>query len=351
MPEYRVGATFILSPRGHFRFGSHPAALEESAPLPASDTLFSALISAAAALGDGVEDVLAAYRRREPPFLISSAMPHVDRRAPFVPKPQRMRRLPSGEEEALSPTAKAFKRATHVELPLLRWYAGERMEASAWGPLVVAGSAPGASLPWQEETIPGVTVDRVSGASALYSQKVFAFQQGYRSPVLRRAGTEALEIPRVRWAVHVLAVDEAALQQVHRWFAALSYLGLGGRRSRGSGTFDIAVEELQLSVTPAPRGMALSWVAPRDDELRRGLVHPDRERGYRVDERFGWSSSPWWLSERSRRVLMVAEGSYLSPELPPPVGQLVDLTPGASNGRHPLYRYGFGLFLDEEALG
>ncbi len=347
MPAYRAAATFVLTPRGHFRFGSHPAAPEEASPLPASDTLFGALVWAASLLGDGPEELLEACRSGEPPFLLSSAMPHVDGRQPFVPRPQRWRA--AEEEDEAAPSGKAFKRATHVELPLLRWYAGERMEAAAWGPLVLAGSSPPPAAPWRADTIPGVTVDRVSGASALYNQTMVAFAESRERPPSRRAGMPALQLPAVHWAIHVLATDEAVLARIERWLQLLSLTGVGARRSRGGGAFSFARRDPLLPLSAEPRGIALSWIAPRPDEVSRGLAHPDRSLGYRVDERFGWSSSPWWLSERSRRVLMVAEGSYLSPELAAPVGQLVDVTPGEPEGRHRLYRYGFGLFLDEEA--
>jgi CRISPR type III-A-associated RAMP protein Csm4 len=141
------------------------------------------------------------------------------------------------------------------------------------------------------------------------------------------------------------------LDLIHRWLTLLALTGIGGRRSRGAGTFQVERREpALLPLAAEPRGPLLSWVSPRPDEVERGLFHPERRFGYRLDERFGWISSPFWLSERSRRVLMVAEGSYLSPALPAPVGQLVDVTPGDPGPRHRVYRFGFGLFLDEERL-
>jgi hypothetical protein len=47
---------------------------------------------------------------------------------------------------------------------------------------------------------------------------------------------------------------------------------------------------------------------------------------------------------------MLGEGSYLNPALRPTVGGLADVTPAETRDRHPVYRYGIGLFLDEERL-
>lgn len=349
MPEYRSTATFLLAPNGHFRFGTHPAAPESASPLPASDTLFGALMGAAALLGDAVDRVVDQFLDGAPPFLISSALPHLDGREPFVPRPQRWRER--GNTDEVAPTQKGLKQAAYVELPVLRWYRGEPLETVAWGPLIITGTVAPLAPPWSVATIPGVTVDRVSGASALYHGTIASYGKGRSVARQRRAGLPEVHVPAVFWAVHVLAADDQALDRVHRWLDALSLLGIGGRRSRGTGTF--RVERRQPSIIPlsaAPRGLSLSWVAPRRDEIERGVTHPNRTLGHRVDERVGWSSSPAWLAERSKRLRMFGEGSYLSPHLSPPVGRLVDVTPGPAEGRHRLFRYGFGLFLDEEAL-
>lgn len=165
----------------------------------------------------------------------------------------------------------------------------------------------------------------------------------------QRARTATL--PRLRWAVHVLARDVPTVDLIHRWLELLALTGIGGRRSRGAGTFRVERHEpALLPLTPEPRGLLLSWLSPRPEEVSAGLFHPNTRFGYRTDERVGWISSPFWLSERSRRVLMVAEGSYVAPTLPAPVGRLVDVTPGEPGDRHRVFRYGFGLFLDEERL-
>jgi hypothetical protein len=361
MAAFTATATFLLEPVGRFRFGSHPANPGHLDALPASDTLVGALLSAAALLHDGVEDLVAQCRADNPPFLISSALPHLDDRAPFVPRPQRVRppATPGGREPPAEPAAeqeagrKSFKRVTHAEVATLPWFDGRAMVVQAWGPLLCRGPAPAVGDPWERATIPGVTLDRVSGASALYHHAMVAYADGRARAgrVARgRAAREAIP-PRLRWAVHVLAQDTAMVDLIHRWLTLLALTGIGGRRSRGAGTFRLERREpALLPLAAEPRGLLLSWVCPRPDEVARGLFHPERRFGYRLDERFGWISSPFWLSERSRRALMVAEGSYLSPALPAPVGRLVDVTPGDPGPRHRVYRFGFGLFLDEERL-
>jgi CRISPR/Cas system CSM-associated protein Csm4 (group 5 of RAMP superfamily) len=358
MAEFTATATFLLEPVGRFRFGSHPANPGHLDALPGSDTLAGALLSAAALLHDGVEELIARGRAGDPPFLISSALPHLDGRTPFVPRPHRLR--PPAEAGAPAPPAgqpeterKAIKRVSHVEVGALPWLDGRPLDVTVWGPLLCRGPAPAVGDPWERATIPGVTLDRASGASALYHHAMVAYADGRARTGRVARGRAAREATpsRLRWAVHVLAQERATVDLIHRWLSLLALTGIGGRRSRGAGTFQVERHEpALLPLTPEPRGLLLSWVSPRPDEVERGLFHPAQRFGYRLDERFGWINSPFWLSERSRRVLMVAEGSYLSPSLPAPVGRLVDVTPGDPGPRHPVFRFGFGLFLDEERL-
>jgi CRISPR/Cas system CSM-associated protein Csm4 (group 5 of RAMP superfamily) len=357
MAVFSTTATFLLEPVGRFRFGSHPANPGHLEPLPASDTLFGALVYAAALLHDGVEELIAQCIAGDPPFLLSSVLPHLDEHAPLVPRPYRLR---AAESEQPPPAAgagepevqrKVVKRVSHVELTALPWLDGQALEVAVWGPLLLRRPAPAWGAPWERATIPGVTVDRASGASALYHHALFAYARSAAVHAPTALHQRAVRLPRLRWAVHVLARDTGTVDFIHRWFELLALTGIGGRRSRGAGTFQVERREpALLHLTAEPRGLLLSRVSPRPDEVDRGLFHPQQRFGYRIDERFGWISSPYWLSERSRRVLMIAEGSYLSPALSSPVGRLVDVTPGDPGDRHRVFRYGFGLFLDEERL-
>ncbi len=348
MPAYGASATVLIEPQGVFRFGLHPASVGHVAPLPGSDTLAGALLSAGALLGDDIRSVLEEAAAGEPPFLVSSAMPHLDGRAPFVPRPQRLRPRRTERDESEEGDRKPLKRVAYVELPLVRWYQGEQPPFSVWGPLMLAGPRRPAGAPWEAGTIPGVTVDRVSGASALYHHAMVGYADG--RPVAtapqRRGAPERL--PRLRWAVHLLARDAEVLALVERWLHLLALTGIGGRRSRGAGSFAFELRTPALVPLAAePRGLSLSWIAPRPEEADGQLFHPRPEFGYRADERFGWISSPWRGSERTKRVLMLGEGSYLNPSLTAPVGRLVDVTPQSGRDPHPVYRWGFGLFLDE----
>jgi CRISPR/Cas system CSM-associated protein Csm4 (group 5 of RAMP superfamily) len=348
MPPYGVSATVVIEPRGVFRFGVHPASPGHVAPLPASDTLFGALLSAGALLGDDIRSLLAASADGDPPFLLSSAMPHIEGRAPFVPRPQRLRPVDAADEEPGEVERKQLKRVAYVELPLLAWYRGEEARFSIWGPLMLSGEHRLAGAPWEAGTIPGVTVDRLSGASALYHHAMVAYADGRPVATAPQRRGHPERLPHLRWAIHILARDGSVLSLLERWLHLLSLTGIGGRRSRGGGsfTFELRTPSL-LPLSERPRGLSLSWVAPRGDETEQGLFHSDPDFGYRADERFGWIASPWRGSERSRRLLMLAEGSYLNPELPAPVGSLVDVTPDSGREPHPVYRWGFGLFLDE----
>lgn len=330
---YEHTALFLLRPRGPLRFGRHPDDLGAVSAFPCSDTLFGALVwTVELTRGQAqVAEWVAAFASGKPPFLMSSAFPYDDETGTaFVPRPQRRR---EGEGET-SGDRKLMKRVEFVDVRLVPWFAGKEMAVATWGtfclgPPEIARRLKG-RVPWEIETVPGVAVDRISSASQVYSVSVTRYSCSL--------------------AVYVAAQTAEPLDEIEELFDVLCHLGIGGRRSRGAGWFTLERRRCDLPLTPWPSGMSLSLIWPRPDELEAGALSPPGGLGYRIVERGGWISSPSWASERCRTVAMLGEGSYVSPHLEPPIGGMPDVTPANASGRHRVYRYGYGLFLDEERL-
>jgi len=332
-----IEACFILEPEGPLRFGGHPEDQTSVRAFPSSDTLFGALTWAVQVL-DGkaaAEAWVEAFRSQEPPVLLSSALPYREGVA-FVPRPQR--RLAFDFESASTEEwdPKTLKRTEYIEVSLLSlWRSGwPDSPPVSLGEALVARergwTANGSRYLWKTALRPGVALDRRTSASQVYS-------------VLATSYACSL-------ALYVLAETERDLDGLERLLTALGRTGVGGRRTGGLGAFRCKRVNSPLPLTARPIGLSLSLVWPRPDELAAGMLSPPEERGHRIIERRSWISSPPWSTSRTRTVAMLGEGSYLNPALSPIVGGLADVTPGVRDRRHPVYRYGLGLFLDEERL-
>ena len=329
-----VEACYLLRPATPLRFGGHPEDLGTARPFPASDTLFGALTWAVLLVeGEGAAAAwVERFRLSEPPLLLSSALPYLPKAAaPLLPRPQRRPAVDWDAGDGWDP--KVLKRVEYVDAALLGLWRGA---APAEPPvprgtaLLAAGRAGNGAL-WATAARPGVTLDRRTSASQVYTVAATSYQDC---------------LP----AVYVLAASEKELTRLERLLDILGRAGIGGRRSRGFGGFTWERVTSPLPLSPRPVGLALSLVWPRRDELEAGALSPPQGLGYRIVERHGWIASPPWATERGRAVAMLGEGSYLNPELASPVGGLADVTPAERRGRHPVYRYGLGLFLDEERL-
>jgi CRISPR type III-A-associated RAMP protein Csm4 len=267
----------------------------------------------------------------DPPFLLSSALPYDEEQSiAFVPRPQRR---PAVDEEAEQGwDAKVLKRVEYVDAAILPWFRGEHLEAPpvARAEVLVAGSArksEGEAVLWRGSYRPGVTLDRATSASQVYATVATSYACSL--------------------AVYVLAESETELSAIESLLDVLARTGIGGRRSRGLGGFTWRRREAAIPLSARPVGMALSLVWPRRDELESEALSPAEGLGYRLVERQSWLSSPAWSSARSRTLTLIGEGSYLNSDLAPCIGGLADVTPTDRGGRHAVFRYGFGLFLDE----
>jgi CRISPR-associated protein Csm4 len=311
------------------RTGSHAADLARAGFAPRSDTLFGALVWAVQ-VSEGETAAAAwveAFVAGEPPLLISSAFPATEALLTVVPRPVRRSQPPEGVDR------KFLQNADFVEASLLPWLDGAPGPAPGppGGILVTdaLGKAPALVLGDR----PRVSVDRRSGASEVYRSAATAFG------------------PDARLAVHVLARQAADLERIDRLMVVLGETGIGGERSSGFGRFECERRPAALPLTAEPRGLLLSLFWPTPAEVAAGVLAAPEGHGYRLAERGGWISSPRWATHRSRSVTMLAEGSYISNQTTAPAGGLADVTPVVPlEGRHRVYRYGYGLFLDEDKL-
>lgn len=331
-----------LTPRAPLRAGAHPEDIDRARPFASSDTVFGAVCWAMRQLfgESALSSWLNTLAASPAPTRLSSLLPllrHREWSEPLLPLPERRPAAPL-------PDRKWLKRAQFVDREAYRWLLGGEGRAPAIvGNVLVAGkllesrAAGDESLPrlWQVESRPRVTLDRLSGASVLYESAAT-----YLSPA---HATVTLSL-----ALYCLA-DEAELDRLLVCLEFLGEAGIGGERSTGLGRFEVrspVPSDLPLSSDPsAGATLALCWPSPADTE--QGALQLPEDRGYRLVERSGWVASPEWAGWRSRRVTMLAEGSYVGGN--GPGGGLVDCTPQTGQA-HAVYRNGLGLFLEEAKL-
>ncbi|HMH52301.1 MAG TPA: type III-A CRISPR-associated RAMP protein Csm4 [Candidatus Acidoferrum sp.] len=332
--------TFVayrLSPRGPFRFGERGIGLEETAGFPRSDTLFSAIVSAWR-LMEGpqrTEERLAAFPAEDrpdadPPFAISSAFPYAGA-VRLLPRP--LVRFGRGDSFAKAQKDVAFVSWARMEDLMRSEILDEphvddlRQGGVVWiHPADIgAMSAMSGSDLWaagESATIPRVTIDRATSASALYFQGQVWFAAGCGLYFLARfRGDHAEEFQGyVEGALEMLGME-----------------GLGGRRSAGLGRFEVSdPEDVTLSI-PRDAGTALllGLYHPTLREVTDGILDGAR---YRLITRRGWIASPDDNRQRRKSVRMMCEGSLLRR---PPVGQLASVAPDGFP--HPVYRSGLAL--------
>lgn len=332
-----------LQPTAPMRVGTHPEDIDRARPFAASDTLFGALCWAIRQLfGESeLERWLDGVRATPPLVRLSSLLPIIrigDNAEPLIPLPQR---LPS----ATLPERKWLKQARYVDRAAYHWLVTGEGEAPSLIGEVLVGQLLQRLLTglewrplqlWAPASRPRVTIDRFSGASALYESAVYHFAD-VDAPI------------SVRHGVYLTVEDDRALERIVLSLELLAEAGLGGERSSGLGRFLLVPPRespLPLSANPSA-GPTLSLCCPAKADFASGALELPAGLGYRLVERSGWVSSPDWAGWRSRSVAMLAEGSYLWGS--GPGGTLVDCTPEPGRA-HRVYRNGIGLFLEEARL-
>jgi CRISPR-associated protein Csm4 len=349
-----VGATYIyrLAPRSAFHFGLRGVGIEETATFCPADTLFSALCLTLREWEPEGNRALESWLARfpplnaggPPPLRLSSALPYAGQ-VLFFPKPM----LPANIPAAMgSSRAKTFKKMAFVSLGVFsRWLGGQELEEEVdddqflhagrvWvtrdeRQKLEAFHDPGSGQirMWAEQTVPRVTIDRMTSRSSVYQAGVVRFRQG--------AGLFVL-------AEFLDGEGEAEARRLATLFEVLGHGGLGGERSSGYGQFGVAAPQPfgDLGAAQGDLFLTLSPYHPTAAEVRAGVL--GEGASYNLLTRRGWVGSPEGLNLRRRLVRLLGEGSVLHRKNLPSLGDLADVTPrdGAGNPglSHNVWRYG-----------
>jgi len=322
-----------LNPRGPVHVGEHVGIERQRVVghIP-SDTIFSALFAAWAALGM-LDEVLALPWDSQPPLLLTSAFPRFlnpsDKGAGgtilrFYPRPMVRIRADRARLDALG---KGLTRTEWVSETLFRrMCSGEDVTVAcnarcftsfAWFhpddldrlPQHLRMAVEAGATFWARDVVPRVTLDRVTNASNLYHVGLVAF------------GPEA----GLWFSVRLLQPEFRA-----HLTAALSFLsdaGLGGLRSTGAGSFSWAWgDEEEPPTTGTGYAVTLSRYAPRDaDEIAMALQSP--HAAYRLVNVGGWCQDDSGHSWRRRQIRLVTEGSVIGATSGVAQGKMARVTP------------------------
>jgi CRISPR-associated protein Csm4 len=360
---------FKLAPRTAFHFGQRGVGVEGTQIFCHADTLFSALCLTLRELEpDGsaaLTALLGPFPRQghstgSPPFRLTSAFPYAGE-VLFFPKP-----LVPGN---LKPVASQERGKTLKEVKFVSqgiftaWLNNEALDGYLEDTNLLHGGGlwvtpaerealedfrdeeTGRILLWKVDTVPRVTVDRVTNKSAVYQ----AGRVRYRSVKLEdngewRAGLWVL----MDWRDE--GPDQAQLAWWTKLFAVLGDSGMGGERSAGYGQFDL--EGPADFAGFGIQGLGERWLTlapyhPRPDEVgQEGVL--GEGCSYKLLIRRGWVASPEGMSFRRPLVRMLGEGSVLhhpADGVQESYGDLADVTPAVmdpakGNPGHKVWRYG-----------
>lgn len=349
----------LTPPAGHdalsFHFGRQGIGLEEATEALSSDSFFAALVTQAAVL-DGItsdEKRIPAFARRfldgAPPLLHSSIFPRLGD-MPLLPRPS----LPLAmlDDKLSERIGKGFKRLRYLspalfvavctnqaitEPPLIM------QDGKVWMTIAEAETLP---EPWKRKpnesdvawrarlqetriwsiaSIPRVTVDRVTSASAYYEVGRVTYAGGAGLALLARFN------------------DPATQPYFELLLTLLGESGLGGRRSSGYGAFVFAKgPAITHSLgTAGQRAILLSRYVPRTEEVAALL---GKSAAYQLVNVGGWLYSVGHPAQRRQRVRMVTEGSVLDLSAGSVRGEIVNVQPNyaKSTRKHPVFGAGFG---------
>jgi len=359
---------YRLAARSPFHIGERGVGIEESSVVLHSDTLFSALCLTLRELGENLNTFLTRFPRVQvekdtrpvslqgedpPPLRISSAFPYAGD-VYFFPRPMVR---PQGLDEIGDPgLGKTLKKILFVSQPIFEALLAGRPVADYLveddpdrpgkkrlrrGVLLQDGRAwvtpeeveqlqdfedrrTGEIRLWVEETVPRVTVDRMTNRSQVYAAGRVRFAPG--------CGLFFL----------VEYEDPSQRPRLEKALRALGDAGVGGERSCGHGQFNLEiVRTLSLAEPPSDQAnafvtLALYW--PTEPEVLNNVLEG---ASYGLLNRRGWVSSPDGMNLRRRGVRMLIEGSMLRRR---PKGALADVKPldpaPAPNVPHNVWRYG-----------
>lgn len=329
--------------------------VEDSLEYVPSDTLFAALLDAWRHLGRDVKDILP--ESGEPAFRVTSAFPFAGG-VRFYPKPLDLRELFTEDMLKAESAGKRLKKIRYISEKLMLKAAGgkyldrflfpeDENEDPKTGIALQGGvfwmlPEEITDLPeawrlsvkdwwllrrkkvYESQTVPRVTVDRVSSASNLFQSERVIFNE--------ECGLWFGAVGQIENLSHLLTV--------------LGDSGLGGERTAGYGHFTFEQKgELPLNAPQDSAYYLLSRWHPRANEV--SLLQ--QNSAYKLEVVEGWLRTPEnAAAQRRKRVWLVTEGSLIAGN---PQGDAVDVKPeyDAKSGEtipHPVYRPGFAVALD-----
>ncbi len=359
---------FRLIPRTAFHFGQRSVGVEGTQVFCHADTLFSALCLTLRELEPDGRAALDRFLERFPrqghptglpPFRLTSAFPCAGD-VLFFPRPlvRSNLGLVAGQEHG-----KTLKGVQFVSQGIFTaWLNGQVLDdyledgnflhggdlwvtpAEREALKVFRDEETGRFRFWKVETVPRVTVDRVTNRSAVYQAGRVRYRRVKLEDGELRAGLWVL----VDWPGG--GPDEAQLNWLVNLFTVLGDSGIGGERSAGYGQFDLEgpadfagfdVEGL------GERWLTLAPYHPRPDEVGEGGVL-GKDCSYTLLIRRGWVASPEGMSLRRPLVRMLGEGSVLhhpADGARESYGDLADVTPAVMDPEkggtgHKVSRYG-----------
>ncbi|MEZ4864407.1 MAG: type III-A CRISPR-associated RAMP protein Csm4 [Caldilineaceae bacterium] len=351
-----------LWPRGPFHFGKRGVGLNETEIAMPADSFFSALCNAihglqgTAAVAEFIARFPSADRTEQaPPLRITSLMPFVEPGAGLTPiylLPMPLLHIPigkdpigqrkqmkqiqwvshaifaqiiSGHSLLTAPDKAELLENAHDEV---RAKPRTVQQGSVWLSRSEYNSLHDPETRfWSVGIRPRVAVDRITGASAVYSSGSVNFA--------KNAGLYLY----IEW---LAGVDVAVRQQVQ---AAITYLGdsgIGGERTYGYGQYSASFEDLQEMPIQQPSNAThvttLSPFLPKPSE--RTVLMGDAR--YEIILRRGWLTLPGYSNLRRPTVRMVDVGAILSTESGvAPQGYLANATPQPlQNTAYTIHRYG-----------
>ncbi|HIK08917.1 MAG TPA: type III-A CRISPR-associated RAMP protein Csm4 [Oscillatoriaceae cyanobacterium M33_DOE_052] len=338
--------------RSPAHFGEVGIGMEETGTQVASDTLFSAVMTAYARLygGNDIAELLGQFPsekspQHQPPFRFSSTFIYRqtgDRDIYYLPRPQK---FPVNYPYEDVQFFKTYKKLSYLPLEVWqKWYQREGFTEADKEELIRETEKPESSVWLREQGTfdyqkafqtglqPKVAVDRITAATNFYHIKLVQFQW-------EQNGQEITSLSGLYFLLCFPERNKELESKLEAAFHLLGEEGLGGDRSSGLGRFE--VEWLSL---PEPWQKIVNFTQTTHQcliSLFWDIDLPDNflaESSYEIKPRGGWLSGQ---QLRRQMVRMFAEGSVLR-EVPP--GKLADVTP-TEYKPHPIYRSGISLSL------
>ncbi len=341
---------YLIRPLSTFHFGAgredDPSDLED---LPRSDTLVSAVLSAWPSVAPGVASSELERLAAAPPFVLSSAMPTVERNGRletmlFIP-PGLIDRIAAGDA-----SHKRLRKARFASVETLRAILARRQlapdallvsasgellhgdlpekSASAAGPMGAARLADSwRGRLWRREARPRLSIDRATGRGG--------------EGILFRYATTAF---RSDLFLSVLAEfkDPASRSTFETVLRLLGEEGIGGGRSIGCGRFKI--ERVESGFEPGlghGARMTLSLMHPARAEVQDGALDPPA--AYTLVTRGGWAEIAGVGAARRKSLNMLAEGSVIRDLGREQYGDSVCVIPAGLTMPYAVYRSGCAL--------